>query len=162
VVRRQDDPDLGVLSGRTLFSLQRELFAKLAEQGHPDVRPRHGAVLAYLDQEGSRATDLAAWSGRHKQVIGTLVDELVELGYVERRAAPGDRRAKLIVPTAKGRDHIARSDAILAELESGHARAVGEEAYAEFKRVFRLVAERQAGGRAASGDPTPGHDPAER
>ncbi|MEV5888031.1 MarR family winged helix-turn-helix transcriptional regulator [Nonomuraea fuscirosea] len=161
-MRRQDDPDLGVLSGRTLFSLQRELFAKLAEQGHPDVRPRHGAVLAYLDEEGSRATDLAAWSGRHKQVVGTLVDELVELGYVERRPVPGDRRAKLIVPTAKGRDHIAKSDAILAELESGHARAVGEEAYAEFKRVYRLVAEHQTGGRAASGDPIPGHDPDER
>ncbi|MFC7591361.1 MarR family winged helix-turn-helix transcriptional regulator [Nonomuraea antimicrobica] len=145
--RKQDDPDLGVLSGRTLFSLQRELFAKLAEQGHPGLRPRHGAVLAYLDEEGSRATDLAAQSGQHKQVIGTLVDELVELGYVERRPDPADRRAKLIVPTAKGLDHMAKSDVILAEMEAAHARAVGAEAYAEFKRVFRLVVERQTGDR---------------
>ncbi|MEV4564953.1 MarR family winged helix-turn-helix transcriptional regulator [Nonomuraea sp. NPDC049419] len=142
--RTQEDPDLGMLSGRTLFGLQRELFAALAEQGHPGLRPRHGAVLAYLDDDGSRATDLAARSGRHKQVIGTLVDELVELGYVERRRDPADRRAKLIVPTERGRDFIARSDAILADLEAAHARAVGEQAYAEFKRVFRLVAARQA------------------
>ncbi|MCP2363331.1 DNA-binding MarR family transcriptional regulator [Nonomuraea thailandensis] len=143
--RKQEEPDLGVLSSRTLFSLQRELFTKLGEQGHAQVRPRHGAVLAYLDVEGSRATDLAAQSGQHKQVIGTLVDELVALGYVERQPDPADRRAKLIVPTEKGLDHMAKSDAVLAEMEAEHARAVGEEAYAEFKRVFRLVAERQTG-----------------
>ncbi|MFB4269514.1 MarR family winged helix-turn-helix transcriptional regulator [Nonomuraea sp. GTA35] len=143
--RKQEDPDLGVLSSRTLFALQRELFTKLGEQGHPELRPRHGAVMAYLDVEGSRATDLAAQSGQHKQVIGTLVDELVALGYVERQPDPADRRAKLIVPTEKGLDHMARSDAVLAEMEAEHAKAVGEEAYAEFKRVFRLVAERQTG-----------------
>lgn len=146
---KRADPDLGVLSGRTLFSLQRELFTKMGEQGHPGLRPRHGAVLAYLDAEGSRATELAAQSGQHKQVIGTLVDELVTLGYVERQPDPADRRAKLIVPTGKGLDGMAKSDAILAKLEAEHAKAVGEEAYAEFKRVFRLVAERQTGERRA-------------
>ncbi|MGR6913501.1 MarR family winged helix-turn-helix transcriptional regulator [[Actinomadura] parvosata] len=143
--RKQVEPDLGILSSRSLFSLQRELFTKLSEQGHPELRPRHGAVLAYLDEEGSRATDLAAQSGQHKQVIGTLVDELVALGYVQRQPDPADRRAKLIVPTEKGRDHMAKSDAILAEMEAEHAKAVGEEAYAQFKRVFKLVVERQAG-----------------
>ncbi|NJP91535.1 winged helix-turn-helix transcriptional regulator [Nonomuraea sp. FMUSA5-5] len=143
--RKQVEPDLGILSSRSLFSLQRELFTKLSEQGHPELRPRHGAVMAYLDEEGSRATDLAAQSGQHKQVIGTLVDELVALGYVERQPDPADRRAKLIVPTEKGRDHMAKSDAILAEMEAEHAKAVGEEAYAQFKRVFRLVVERQTG-----------------
>jgi DNA-binding MarR family transcriptional regulator len=142
--RKQADPDLGVLSGRTLFGLQKELFTTLAEQGHPELRPRHGAVLAYLDEQGSRATDLAAQSGQHKQVIGTLVDELVALGYVERQPDPADRRAKLVVPTAKGLDEMARSDAIVAAIEERHAQAVGEAAYAEFKRVYRLVAGRSA------------------
>lgn len=138
------DPDLGILSGRTLFSLQKELFTSIAQLGHPALRPRHGAVLAYLDAEGSRATDLAAQSGQHKQVIGTLVDELVAMGYVERRPDPADRRAKLIVPTERGLDEMAKSDAVMAAIEHRHALAVGEEAYAEFKRVFRLVAARQS------------------
>ncbi|RVX45957.1 DNA-binding MarR family transcriptional regulator [Nonomuraea polychroma] len=143
--RKQEEPDLGILSSRALFSLQRELFTRLSEQGHPRLRPRHGAVMAYLDEEGSRATDLAAQSGQHKQVIGTLLDELVELGYVERRPDPADRRAKLIVPTEKGRDHMVKSDAIIAAMEAEHARAVGEQAYADFKRVFKKVADRQTG-----------------
>ncbi|MFG1948401.1 MarR family winged helix-turn-helix transcriptional regulator [Nonomuraea sp. NPDC048826] len=139
------DPDLGVLSSRTLFALQKDLFATLAEQGHPDLRPRHGAVLAYLDEEGTRATDLATQSGQHKQVIGTLVDELAELGYVVREPDPADRRAKLIVPTGKGLDLMARSDAVVAAIERQHAEAAGEADYAVFKRVFRLVAARQSG-----------------
>lgn len=143
--RKKNDPDLGILSSRTFFALQKELFAALAEQGFTDLRPRHGAVLAYLDEGGSRATDLAAQSGQHKQVIGTLVDELAELGYVERRPDPADRRAKLIVPTRKGLEQMARADAIMAEIERRHAQAVGEADYAVFKRVFALIAARQSG-----------------
>src|SRR5258705_13896704 len=99
--RKQSDPDLGVLAAQVLFALQKELFQRLAGEGHPNLRPRHGAVLAYLDAEGSRATDLSYLSGQHKQVIGTLVDELEALGYVERQPDPQDRRAKLIRPAAR-------------------------------------------------------------
>ncbi|MGW5688016.1 MarR family winged helix-turn-helix transcriptional regulator [Nonomuraea sp. NPDC003754] len=144
--RKQADPDLGVMAGQVLFSLQKELFGTLAEQGHPRLRPRHGAVMAYLDEAGSRATDLAQLSGQHKQVIGTLVDELVELGYVRREPDPRDRRAKLVVPTELGLDQMARSDRIVADIERRHAEAVGEEEYAAFRRVFRRVAEGQRSG----------------
>ncbi|WP_433081456.1 MarR family winged helix-turn-helix transcriptional regulator [Dactylosporangium sp. CA-052675] len=135
--------DLGVLSAQVLFALQKELFGRLAEQGHPRLRPRHGAVLAYLDPEGSRATELAAQSGQHKQVIGTLVDELEELGYVQRRPDPQDRRAKLVVPTELGLDQGRRSRAILADIEARHAADVGAEAYAAFKAVLIRIAARQ-------------------
>ncbi|GII80227.1 MarR family transcriptional regulator [Sphaerisporangium rufum] len=138
--RKQAEPDLGILAGQVLFAMQKELFETLAQQGHSRLRPRHGAVLAYLDEEGSRATELSAQSGQHKQVIGTLVDELVELGYVRREPDPQDRRAKLIVPTALGRDEMTRSDAIMAEIERRHAAAVGEDAYAAFKATFTRIA----------------------
>ena len=141
--RKNTDPDLGVLSARLLFAVQDELFGTLAEQGHADIRPLHGAVLAYLDPEGSRATDLAQRSGQHKQVVGKVIDELEALGYVERRPDPADRRAKLIVPTPRGLDQMASSDAILAALERRHAEAVGAEAFAEFKRRLQEIAEQQ-------------------
>ncbi|WP_432981786.1 MarR family winged helix-turn-helix transcriptional regulator [Dactylosporangium sp. CA-233914] len=149
------DPDLGMLSAQVLFALQRELFRRLAEQGHPDLRPRHGAVLAYLDPQGSRATELAYASGQHKQVIGTLIDELEALGYVQRRPDPQDRRAKLVVPTERGLDQLRRSEAILAEIEGGHAADVGAEAYAAFKAVLRRVAARQRGFEIRTGESPP-------
>jgi DNA-binding MarR family transcriptional regulator len=141
--RKAVDPDIGVLTARLMFAVQGELFAALARQGHPDLRPQHGAVLAYLDPEGSRATELARRSGQHKQVVGKVLDELEALGYVERRPDPSDRRAKLVVPTARGLDQMTRSDAILEAIERGHAEAVGADAYAAFKRMYREIVERQ-------------------
>jgi DNA-binding MarR family transcriptional regulator len=141
--RQQWTPDLGVLASQLLFSLQDELFARLAEAGYDDLSPRHGAVLAYLDEDGVRATELARLSGRHKQIVGRLIDELEELGYVERRPDPQDRRAKLIFPTERGLAQIRRGDEIVADIEARHSRAIGARDYAEFRDVLRQVVVRR-------------------
>ncbi|UVS81984.1 MarR family winged helix-turn-helix transcriptional regulator [Actinokineospora sp. UTMC 2448] len=145
------EPDLAMLAGKLLFSLQQELFDTLAEQGHPDVRPRHGAVLAYLDPQGTRATDLAQRSGQHKQIVGTIVDELEKLGYVRRAPDPADRRAKLVVPTEHGIDEITKARAILAAIENRHREEMGGEAYAAFKEAFHQLVRRQRRWRDAEG-----------
>ena len=137
--RQQWNPDLGVLAARLLFSLQDELFARLADQGHDGLRPRHGAVLAYLDEDGIRATELARLCGRHKQIVGRLVDELEQLGYVERRPDPADRRAKLVVPTKRGLEQMQLGDEIVADIERRHADAAGRRTYAEFRNVLRAM-----------------------
>jgi DNA-binding MarR family transcriptional regulator len=130
---------LGVLASRLLFSLQEELFAKLAAAGYDDLHPRHGAVLAYLDEDGIRATELAQLSGRHKQIIGRMIDELEELGYVERRPDPEDRRAKLVFPTKRGLEQVRLGDEVIADIEARHAREIGGRTYAEFRDVLRAV-----------------------
>jgi DNA-binding MarR family transcriptional regulator len=140
--RQQWNPDLGVLASQLLLSLHDELFARLADDGFGDLRPRHGAILAYLDEDGLRATELARLSGLHKQVVGRLVDELEALGYVERRADPSDRRAKLVVPTARGLKQLRRRDEIVAEIEHRHAQAAGGRTYAEFRDALRGVVAR--------------------
>ncbi len=141
--RTATDPDLGVLAGRLLFAVQRELFGTLAARGFGDLNPRHGAVLAYLDPAGVRATELSRLSGQHKQIVGTLVDELEALGYVERRPDPSDRRAKLIRPTARGLDQMRTADAIMADMQRRHAQRLGAEDYARFKRLFTDITEEQ-------------------
>ncbi|MEU4445577.1 MarR family transcriptional regulator [Actinosynnema sp. NPDC050801] len=141
--RKHTEPDLGVLTGRLLFAVQEELFDTLARDGYPDLRPQHGAVLAYLDEEGTRATDLARRSGQHKQVVGKVLDELEALGYVTRQPDPDDRRAKLVVPTERGLAQMSRSDAIVAAIERRLAERVGEDAFGGFKRLFRRIAEDQ-------------------
>lgn len=139
--RQQWNPDLGVLAARLSDSTQGELFARLGEQGHPGLRTRHWGVLAYLDEDGIRATELARLSGRHKQIVGRLVDELEDLGYVERRADPADRRAKLVVPTDAGLEAMRLADGIVAEIERRHAEAAGRRTYAEFRNVLRTIVE---------------------
>ena len=132
-----------MLASRLLFSLQEELFEGLAEAGYDDLHPRHGAVLAFLDEDGIRATELARLSGRHKQIVGRLVDELEELGYVERRPDPADRRAKLIFPTERGLDQVRLGDQMIADIEARHASEVGARTYAQFRDVLRGVVARR-------------------
>jgi DNA-binding MarR family transcriptional regulator len=138
--RKEIEPDLGMLSAQVLVGFQGEMFDSLARQGHPDIRAPHGAVMAYLDPEGTRATDLARLTGRHKQVITTLVDELAELGYVERHPDPEDRRAKLVVPTERGLDEMKRADAIARNIERRIARRMGRENLEGLKRALHEIA----------------------
>jgi DNA-binding MarR family transcriptional regulator len=130
---------LGILAARLLFAVQDELYARLEKAGHGDLTRLHGAVIAHLDEEGTRATELARRSGRHKQIIGRIVDELEELGYVERRPEQSDRRAKLVVPTERGREVMRLSDDIIRDIERREAGALGEKEYDDFKQTLRAV-----------------------
>ena len=140
LVRR--DPGLGMLAAQLLFAVQDELYRRLEDAGYRDLRPRHGMVIAYLDERGSRATELAALSGRHKQLVGRTVDELEALGYVKREPDPADRRAKLVVPTPRGRAVMRMSDQIMADIGARGAQAVGDGAYGQFRLTLgRLINE---------------------
>ena len=130
---------LGILAARLLFAVQDQLYARLEEAGYGDLTRLHGAVIAHLDEEGTRATELARRSGRHKQVIGRIVDELEELGYVQRHPEKGDRRAKLVVPTKRGREVMRLSDEIIADIERKQANMLGKTAYEEFIQRLATV-----------------------
>ena len=140
--RQELNPDLGLLAIQLAAAMQREFFSRLAAEDFEGLESRHAAVLAYLDEDGVRATDLARLSGSHKQAVGRLIDELEALGYLERRPDPGDRRAKLVVPTARGLAMLQRGDAIIAEIEARNASAIGGRSYAEFRDALRGVVSR--------------------
>jgi DNA-binding MarR family transcriptional regulator len=135
--------DLGVLAGRLLFAVQTELFLRLRGEGFDDIAPRHGAVLAYLRPEGVRATDLARLSGQVKQVIGVIIDDLEALGYVQRQPDPIDRRAKLVVPTGRGRRQMDAADSIMADIMDRHASNLGGAEFRRFLADFRTVIDHQ-------------------
>jgi DNA-binding MarR family transcriptional regulator len=136
-VRR--DPDVGLLTAWLLDSIREELFARLAEGGHDQIRPCHRALLGYLDDDGARLTDLACLLDQPKQYVGRIVDELETLGYVRRCPGPHDRRSKLVVPTDRGRDLQRHADLVLSEIEDRHAARLGAVRYAEFRRLLRAL-----------------------
>ncbi|BBH69248.1 hypothetical protein ACTI_59330 [Actinoplanes sp. OR16] len=139
LARKTASPDLGILGARLLFGLQGELFRRGAELGFNDLRPQHGAVLAYLDENGLRQTEITRLAGRNKQTIGAILDELERLGYLTRVPDPTDRRARLVMPTARGTAWMEVSDAIIADIERRHARMVGEEDYAAFLNTLKII-----------------------
>jgi DNA-binding MarR family transcriptional regulator len=136
---KRREPGLGILAARLLFAIQDELYAHLEQAGYGDLTRAHGAVIAHLDDDGIRATELARRSGRHKQVIGRIVDELEALGYVERCPEQSDRRAKLIVPTERGRQVMRLSDEIIDDIERRQSEAIGKTTYDEFRQTVRAI-----------------------
>ena len=137
--RKLKTPDLGILAVRLLFGVQSDLFRRAAQHGFDNLRPRHGAVLAYLDEDGIRLVDLARVAGRHKQTIAAIVDELEKLGYIYRATDAADRRAKLILPTERGLEAMQLADDILADIEAHYAEQLGQRRYAQFKQALRTV-----------------------
>jgi DNA-binding MarR family transcriptional regulator len=137
--REAHNPDIGVLAARLLFAVQRELFDRLRELGFDDVRPRHGAVLAYLDEGGVRPGELARQARRRKQTIGAILDDLERLGYISRRPDPQDRRATLIVPTDRGVAFMRASDSIIGEIEARHTARIGAPGYARVKHDLQSI-----------------------
>ncbi|SFA74155.1 transcriptional regulator, MarR family [Amycolatopsis marina] len=91
------------------------------------LRPAHYAVFRYLDPAGSRVTELAAAAGMTQQSMGELVTHLERHGYVERVRDTRDGRAKIVVPTGKGRAGLGRAGTLLAEIESALAHRIGED-----------------------------------
>lgn len=134
----REEPNVGTLLLLAYRRFNRELFSALDEAGHPDLKPKHGAVLANLDAGGSRSTDLAARAGMTKPAMGELVDELQELGYVRRIADPHDRRAKLVAPTPRGAAAIVLAAQVLARIEARWQRELGK---ARFRDLMKGLEE---------------------
>jgi DNA-binding MarR family transcriptional regulator len=118
-----------------------ELHERLGEEGHPGIRPAHGCVFRFIDAPGSRLTELAERAGLTKQAVGEVVDNLEQLGYVERVPDPEDGRAKTIRLTASGREARQAAARVFAEIERGWAERVGEERMALVRETLeQLVA----------------------
>lgn len=90
------------------------------KRGHMGLRPAHNHVLAHLDLEGSRVTDIARRLNISNNAVGQLVSDLEEMGYVERVPDGTDRRAKILRYTPRGisllRDAVEIGEEIRAEL----------------------------------------------
>ena len=70
------------------------------------------------------------------QAMGQLVDEVEELGYVERRPDPTDRRAKLIVLTARGQECLPAGIATIQGIEERIDQVLGHSGHAELRRLL--------------------------
>jgi DNA-binding MarR family transcriptional regulator len=101
----------------------------LAAGGFGDL-PQRGvwAVSALAQAEpGLSGRDLVTRLGISKQAISQLVETLVTLGYVDRRAAANDRRRTLLHLTARGADAARIIDVTVAEIEEAMANTIGRE-----------------------------------
>ncbi len=95
-----------------------------------DLSPPQGLVLRFLDMPRPMG-ELAALMHCDNSNMTGIVDRLEERGLVQRTAAEGDRRVKLIAPTDEGmrvRDEMTRRMAappdVIANLSAADQRAL--------------------------------------
>jgi DNA-binding MarR family transcriptional regulator len=108
-------------------ALNDRAITRLAERGHDAVRPAHGAVFQHLDDTGTPVARLAERAQMTKQAMAELVVHLEGHGYVVREPDPGDRRAKLVIPTARGLEVFAVVQELVPDIESDINRLLGVE-----------------------------------
>jgi DNA-binding MarR family transcriptional regulator len=114
----------GLLEAAKLALLS-EFERELAQSGYGDIRPTHGCVFRFVREQGMRLTNLSEMAGTTKQSCGEMVDDLVDLGYVERIPDPADRRAKLIRLTDKGAEAQRIGFGLFGDLEARWAERYG-------------------------------------
>ncbi|MFF5334511.1 MarR family winged helix-turn-helix transcriptional regulator [Streptomyces sp. NPDC013181] len=102
----------------SLDVIQRELtaFARRARAAaarlHPELPLVSYTLLAHIDdQQGCRATDLAAHYMLDKSTVSRQVAVLAKLGLVERHPDPDDHRIQVLHPTEAGTQALAASQA---------------------------------------------------
>ncbi|MGW7242362.1 MarR family winged helix-turn-helix transcriptional regulator [Streptomyces sp. NPDC054804] len=107
-----DDTDLRGLV-RELVTLSRR-FRGNAERLHPDLSFVDYSLLSEMAARGgARATDLVGLYGLNKSTISRQVAALERAGLVVREADARNHRAQLLRPSERGRELLARADALM-------------------------------------------------
>jgi DNA-binding MarR family transcriptional regulator len=73
------------------------------------------------------------------QSMGELVDDLEKRGYVEKHADPGDRRAKRVHLTEKGRATRAVAAQAVTEMEGRLEALLGDATYVRLRAMLTQI-----------------------
>ncbi|MGX6604234.1 MarR family winged helix-turn-helix transcriptional regulator [Micromonosporaceae bacterium Da 78-11] len=101
-------------------ALSNRLAAALAEV---ELTPRMQCVLVHAMEQDRTQIELAALADLDKTTMVSTVDDLERHGLAERRPSPGDRRARIIAVTGKGRLAAEEGQRIVDRV---HADALGD------------------------------------
>ena len=117
--------NIGVLLQQLARDFERRARTTLQARGHTELLPSHQVVFAGLGRNGTRLTVLAQNAGMTKQAMGQIVDDLEQLGYVERTPDPEDGRAKIVRFTPAGLDFVCDAAEVLDEIWREYSSLLG-------------------------------------
>jgi DNA-binding MarR family transcriptional regulator len=120
---------IGQLLIRLLREFRRELSAPAAAAGYGDIRDPHLQIFGAIGMGGVRLTTLAARAQLSLSATSELVNDLQELGYLERQPDPRDGRAKLICLTDRGRGVMAHAGDRVATIEAQWSTVAGTQSF---------------------------------
>ncbi len=131
--------NLAVLLREAFLALNDRVIVRLAERGHGVVRSAHGNVFQHLDDTGTTVSQLAERAQMTKQAMAELVRHLETYGYVVRVPDPTDRRAKLVLPTDRGREVVRIAQDLVPELEGKIERVLGADRVRQLRADLDVI-----------------------
>lgn len=127
---------LGAMLRKMYSTLSEQVYGRLEDAGYADIRPMHSNVLRHLTSRGARVTTLAEQAQITKQSMSAIVEELITLGYLEKRPDPSDGRAWLVTFTPRGEALQKTLIRLSTEAERVLAQNIGEQKYAQFRGLL--------------------------
>ena len=121
--------------------LRYNMETQLKENGYDDISPSHGWIFSNTEDGGSRITELAAKARITKQSMSVLVAQLENGGYVKKILDSNDKRAWLLVLTAKGKKVKSAGQQINYAFEEGWKRKLGEKDYNHLRQLLMRLCE---------------------
>jgi DNA-binding MarR family transcriptional regulator len=130
------DPLIGALLRMPLDAMRQRMLDDLHAAGLTDLVSAHFAVWRFPGPQGRRPSDVAVEAGMSKQAMNYLLKGLEELGYLERRGDPADKRSRRIALTTRGEKVQRVLRASVRKIEAELERDLGE---AEMVHLRRLL-----------------------
>jgi DNA-binding MarR family transcriptional regulator len=130
---------IGALLRVPAQAIHRRIIGELNAAGFEDLRIPHMAVLQFPGPDGVRPGVLAERAGMSKQAMNQLLRSLETLGYLARADAPGERRARIVRLTRRGRAAYAKIHEILRDIEREWSAELGAKPFAALKALLLQV-----------------------
>jgi DNA-binding MarR family transcriptional regulator len=136
------EADFAILTVGAARVVTDRLQEALVRAGIDDMRPAFGFVIRALADRERTLTELAELLAVTKQAAIKVVDEMEARGFLERRADPADRRAKVLVLTDRGRRVRRTALAASRRMERELRRDLDDDQVDAFRAVLTRFLER--------------------
>jgi DNA-binding MarR family transcriptional regulator len=137
---------IGALLRMPVEAVHRRMLECLHERGFADFEAAHLVVFQWPGPDDTRPSELAERLQVSRQALNYLLGQLEQLGYLERRPDPHDRRGKRIAVTRRGRAAVRVIREAVDEIETAWAQQLEPERFAQLKALLlelnRLTADR--------------------
>ena len=132
------------LLGRTAMHAHRLVEEGLADAG---ARGYHYRLLAALEEFGPASQAALGWrTGIDRSYVVEVVNELSNVGLVERARDPEDRRRNVVTITPAGVRQLRRLDVVLAEVQDELFAPLSADERAQLSRLLARVLDHHAAG----------------
>lgn len=126
---------------RTKANMIKFIENKLKENNLNDLIPTHGNILTALYESNKKLTmkEIAKKIGKDKSTVTSLVNKLINLGYLKKEQSTADRRVTYISLTEKARDIEGKFNFVSSQVKETAYKDFTDEEKKEFLRLLRKL-----------------------